>query len=149
MSDAENAAPKQRGRPFEKGVSGNPAGKKKGTRNRTTLLVEQMIEGEAEALTQTAINLAKTGDPSLLRAMLDRLAPARRERTIAIDIPALTSPADAPAVAARLIEAVAVGEIAPSEAQALAGLLEAYRRQSELADLEGRLRALEAAHARR
>lgn len=142
---AENAAPKQRGRPFSKGASGNPAGKPKGARNATTVMVERMIEGEAEALTAAAILMAKSGDPSLMRAMLDRLAPARKEPTIAIDLPPIRSPADAPAIAARLIEAVAQGEIAPGEAQGLAALLESYRKQSELADLEARLSALEAA----
>ncbi len=37
---AENTAPKQRGRPFQKGQSGNPAGKPPGTRHRVTQLVE-------------------------------------------------------------------------------------------------------------
>jgi hypothetical protein len=36
MADAENAAGKQRGRPFRKGRSGNPSGKAKGTRHRAT-----------------------------------------------------------------------------------------------------------------
>jgi hypothetical protein len=132
-------APKTRGRPFEPGNGGRP----KGSRNKTTLMVERMIEGEAEALTTAAIEMAKGGDPSLLRAMLDRLAPARKEPTVTIDLPPIQSPADAPAVAARLIEAAAAGEIAPGEAQGLAGLLESYRRQSELADIEARLRVLE------
>lgn len=143
MGGTENAAPKQAGGRFRPGESGNPAGKPKGARNKTTIFVEKMIEGEAEALTATAIRLAKDGDPSLLRAMLDRLAPARKERTLSISLPPITSPADAPAIAARLIEAAAAGEITPNEAQALASLLEAYRRQSELADIEARLRALE------
>lgn len=144
MGEPENTGAKQaRGR-FKPGESGNPAGKPKGSRNKTTLLVERMIEGEAEAITQTAISLAKGGDASLLRAMLDRLAPARKEPTVTIELPPIRSPADAPAIAARLIEAVAAGELTPGEAQALAGLLEAYRRQSELADLETRIAALEA-----
>jgi hypothetical protein len=57
--------------------------------------------------------------------------------------PPLKSPADAPGVIAALLGRVSAGEIAPSEAQAIANLLEAYRRQSELADIEARLRALE------
>lgn len=132
-------ATKTRGKPFEPGNSGRP----KGARNRTTLLVEQMIEGEAEALTETAIRLAKNGDASLMRALLDRLAPPRKERPVTVDLPRLASPADAPAIAAALLERAASGELTPSEAAGLASLLESYRRQSELADFEARLKALE------
>jgi hypothetical protein len=35
---------------FKKGVSGNPGGKLPGTRNATTLMAEQLMEGEAEAV---------------------------------------------------------------------------------------------------
>jgi Family of unknown function (DUF5681) len=45
--------------PFEPGQSGNPAGKPKGTRNKTTLAVEALLDGEAETLTRKAIELAK------------------------------------------------------------------------------------------
>ena len=49
---AANAAPDQqpRGRPFAKGVSGNPAGKSPGTKNRATRILEALLEGEAEAV---------------------------------------------------------------------------------------------------
>ena len=42
--------------PFNPGKSGNPAGKHKGTRNKTTLL-----DGEAETLTRKAIELCESG----------------------------------------------------------------------------------------
>lgn len=140
---AENTAPKQRGRPFAKGESGNPAGKPKGSRNRVTVAVERLLEADAENIAKVAVEFAKGGDTTLIKAVLDRIAPPRKEPTITVELPPIQSPADAPAVAARLIEAVAQGEIAPGEAQSLAALLESYRRQSELADIEARLRALE------
>jgi hypothetical protein len=40
----------QRGRPFVKGHSGNPLGRPKGSRNRTTLAVQAFIEGDVEAI---------------------------------------------------------------------------------------------------
>jgi Family of unknown function (DUF5681) len=43
---------------FQPGQSGNPAGKPKGTRNKTTLAVEALPDGEAETLTRKAIELA-------------------------------------------------------------------------------------------
>jgi len=37
-----------RGRPFEKGRSGNPGGRRRGCRNRATLAAAALLEGEAE-----------------------------------------------------------------------------------------------------
>jgi len=147
---AENAAPKQRGRPFRKGQSGNPAGKAPGTRHRVTQLVESLIEARAEDIAHTALkNAIDGGDPVLLRALLDRLAPPRKERPVTVDLPPLASPADAPAVASALLQRAASGELTPTEAQGLAALLEAFRKQTELATFEERLVALEAAHGKR
>ncbi len=43
---------------FEAGRSGNPNGRPKGARNKATIVVESLLEGEAEALTRRAIELA-------------------------------------------------------------------------------------------
>ncbi len=56
-----NAGLKQDGR-FKRGRSGNPASKQRGTRNRTTLAVEALLDGEAEALTKKVIELGMAGD---------------------------------------------------------------------------------------
>ena len=41
---------------FKPGQSGNPAGKKPGTRNRATRALEELLDGEGEALTRKAVN---------------------------------------------------------------------------------------------
>ena len=51
-----------RGKPFKKGQSGNPGGRPKGTRNKTTLAMEELLDGEAEIITRKAIEKAKEGD---------------------------------------------------------------------------------------
>ena len=68
----DNTDEKQRGRPFEKGTSGNPSGRPRGSRNATTLALEVLLDGQAQALTQKAIDLALTGDIPALRLCLDR-----------------------------------------------------------------------------
>ena len=92
---AANTAGNQRGRPFMKGQSGNPAGKPKGARHSATLAAETLLDGEAEALTRKAIELALAGDPIALRLCLDRILPPRRERPLRFVLPKLRSAADA------------------------------------------------------
>ena len=60
----------QRGRPFEKGRSGNPAGRPRGVPNKSTLAAQLLLQGEAEALTRKAVELALGGDPAALRLCL-------------------------------------------------------------------------------
>jgi hypothetical protein len=80
LSTAENTAQKQQiSRPFEPGQSGNPAGRPKGSRKKATLAVEVLLDGEAGAITRTAIELAKKGDLAAIRLCLDRkCAPTKR-----------------------------------------------------------------------
>ena len=68
---------------FKPGTSGNPSGKPAGARNKTTLAVEALLDGEAEYLTRKAIELAKAGDMAALRLCLDRIVPARKDRHVA------------------------------------------------------------------
>jgi len=62
LAPAEDTAKKQRGRPFEPGKSGNPNGRPKGSRNKTTLAIEALLEGESEAITRKLLEMAKEGD---------------------------------------------------------------------------------------
>src|SRR4051812_41800808 len=134
---------------FKPGQSGNPAGKAKGTRHRATLAAEALLDGEAEALTRKAVELAKSGDTVALRLCLDRILPARKDRHIPFSLPKLQTGADAVQATAALVQAVAAGELTPSEAAELSKLVESFSKAVELFDLEQRLEALEAAQQRR
>ena len=129
--------------PFEPGQSGNPAGKAKGTRNKVTLAIEALLDGEAEALTRKAIELAKAGDMTALRLCLDRLAPPRKDRLVMFELPTITSAADAVKASAALVAAVAVGDLTPAEAGELGKLIETYVRALEATDFATRLENLE------
>jgi hypothetical protein len=143
MVDAGNSEPKQRGRPFRKGQSGNPAGKPKGTRHRATMAVQALLEGEAEALTRKCIELAKEGDNTALRLCMERLAPAAKSRPIQLSMPAIETAADILRAHAATIRAMAEGEITPDEASVIAGVLEAKRKVIETVQLEERVAKLE------
>lgn len=77
---AENAARKQRGKPFKPGQSGNPAGKPTGTKNRATIMAQALFDGEAETLTRKIIELAMGGDMQALRVCVDRLCPPMKRK---------------------------------------------------------------------
>ncbi len=128
-----------RGKPFAEGNPGRP----RGTRNKRTLALQQMVDGEGAAITRKAIEMAKAGDPAAIRLMLDRLLPPRKDRPITFAMPKLEGAADAKAAAVAFIEAVAAGELTPGEAGELSKLLESFTRVVEVADFERRLEELE------
>lgn len=65
---------------FRRGVSGNPRGRPVGSRNHATLAAATLLEGEAEAITRKAVELALAGDPVALRLCVERILPPMRER---------------------------------------------------------------------
>jgi hypothetical protein len=132
-----------RGRPFAKGASGNPAGKPKGARHRTTLAAEALLEGEAEALTRKAIELAKDGDGPALRLCLDRIIPPRKDRPTPFKLRQIEDAAQATAAMADVVRAVSLGALTPSEAGEVSKVIETFVRTLEANDFERRLQALE------
>lgn len=138
-----NSGGKQGGR-FKPGQSGNPAGKPPGTRHKATRAVEALLEGQHEALTQTAIRKALEGDGVALRLCLDRIAPPRKDSPISFTLPPIKSAGDIVAASSSLLEAVALGEVTPDEAGRVMALLTSHRSLVEAGDLEARITALEA-----
>jgi Family of unknown function (DUF5681) len=145
--DACNTGEIQGGR-FSKGRSGNPAGKPRGARHRTTLAAEALLDGEAEALTRKAVEMALAGDSTAMRLCLDRILPPRRERPVSFKLPALQSAGDAAGAMAAITNAVASAEITVGEAGGLAQLVEAFVRALEASEFDQWLRALELCKSR-
>jgi hypothetical protein len=135
-----------RGRPFQKGQSGNLAGRPPGSRNHTTLVAEALLQGEAQALTRKAIELALEGDTTALRLCLERIAPQRKSRAVSFEAPRIDRVEDLAGAIGSIFQEVAGGRLRLDEGAALVGMLESKRRAMETIDLEKRLRALEAQH---
>jgi hypothetical protein len=138
----ENSGAKQAGR-FEKGRSGNPAGKPPGARHRATLAAEALLDGEAQALTRKAIERALAGDSTALRLCLERIVPVRKERPLRLALPSLTNAGDAARAIAAITAAVAEGEVTPGEAADLSALVAGFAKTHEASELEARIAALE------
>jgi hypothetical protein len=128
---------------FKKGTSGNPSGRPTGSRNRATLMAEQFLEDESEQLVRQAVSLAKGGNILALRLCLERILPARRERTITVDLSPAQNALDIAANYQELLAAVSDGRITPGEAQSLSEVLDRKARLFETVDTARRLQALE------
>ena len=110
-----------RGRPFEKGRSGNPPGRRPGSRNTATLAAAALHAGEAEALTRTAVEFALAGDPTAMRLSIERILPPCRERAVKFTLPPIESTDDISAAMQAVTTALARGDITPGEAATIAG----------------------------
>jgi hypothetical protein len=86
-----------------------------------------LLEGEAEALTRKAIELAKAGDTTALRLCLERVVPPRKDRPIRLALPAINSADDAIQAMRVVLAAVGEGRITPIEATILSHLIEVSR----------------------
>ena len=140
---AENTAPKQRGRPFRLGASGNPKGRPKGARNRATVTAEALLDGEAEAISRKLIEKALEGDTTALQLCLDRILPPRRDRPVAFDLPKIESAAEALSASSAVLASCAAGALSPLEAAEIMGLVSTHMHTLELTEIEVRLTALE------
>ena len=130
---------------WKKGQSGNPNGRAAGSRNRATLAIEALLEGEGEALTRKAIELAKAGDMAALRLCLDRILPPRKDSPVAFDLPEMTTLNDAVPAMGALVKVVGQGDLTPAEAGELTKMVQAFAKIIETAELEERVRKLEEA----
>lgn len=119
------------------------AGKPSGARHRATQVVLALLDGEAEALTRKAVELALEGEGTALRLCLERIAPPRRDAPVAFALPKMTGAADAAEAAAAVLAAVAEGDLTPTEGAHVMALIETYRRTFETTVLEARVAALE------
>lgn len=144
----DNAAPRQRGRPFRKGQSGNPKGMPSGSRHKATLILDKIGAEAGTSVLQAVLRAAEQGDMTAARIVLDRAWPVRKGRSVRFALPPLESLADVSRATAAIAAAVAAGELTSDEAAGLASVLAAHVRAAEAGDLEARVVALEASQQR-
>ena len=121
---------------------GNP-GKPKGARHRATQAALALLDGEAEALTRQAVTMALEGATTALRLCLERIAPPMRDAPVTFDLPRMEAAQDAAKAAGGVLEAVALGELTPTEGAHVMALVETYRRTLEATAMEARMTELE------
>ena len=124
---------------FTDGNSGRP----RGSRNKVTIAIESLLEGQSEALTQAAISKALDGDSVALRLCLDRIAPPMKDKPVVFPLPQMQDAMDASQAAGSVLSAVSEGSLTPIEGTRVMGLIDSYRRTLELTEIESRLKVLE------
>jgi hypothetical protein len=130
--------PAVRGRPFTRGNGG----RRHGSKNKNSLILEALSDGDKEGLVRKGLELAKAGDVSMLKFFLSRMLP--RERLIRVDLPQIEFADDAVEALGLIVRAVSEGAITPSEGADLATLVNASAHAIDIADLVERIDALEA-----
>jgi hypothetical protein len=149
MTDDPNAAPPAKSRAnagkFVKGRSANPAGKKRGTKNRRTVIAEKLLANvDVPGILAKLERQAKKGDTAAARLILDRALPVRRGMPIAIKLPPIRSAADCVEAMSVVMAALARGAVSTIEASELSNVIDAARRTIETIEMETRLAAIEA-----
>jgi len=134
---------KPRGKPFEKGNRANPNGRPQGSRNKATILAQNLLDGETEELVRKCVEMALSGDGTAMRICIERLIPPRKDRPVNLDLPEMDCVEDTVKAMSVIASSVADGEITPSEGQVLSGMVENYRKAIETSQLEKRIGELE------
>jgi hypothetical protein len=124
---------------FQKGRSGNPKGRPRGT-GKVAALREQIAE-HVPSIVKHLIDAALAGDMQAARLLLDRALPPLRaeDGTVKINLPVDSLSAQGEAI----LQAAARGQITPAQASAMTTALTGLARIKEISELEERIAALE------
>ena len=120
---------------FQKGTSGNPSGKVRGTRNRTTLLCEKLLADDAADVVRAVIAAARDGDVMACKLRIDRIVPLRRAR-VGFAMPRIEVAGDVVPAIASITEQVAAGVLSPDEGTMICDMIEVHRKAIETMELE-------------
>jgi hypothetical protein len=126
---------------FQPGRSGNPSGRPRGSRSKSTQLVEKLVTGhlqDVKKIMEVVVAKALEGESWAVRELLARLWPVPRSRTVAFDLREIRSQHDVVDANNDILAAVAAGRLSADEASALADIVSAQSRAlagAELLDL--------------
>lgn len=100
-----------------------------------------MLEA-ADDLVTMMVAYARAGDMAAMRLVFDRIMPAAKEDPIEFALPTIATASDCAGAQAAVVQAVASGQLLPSEGQTMTALIEAQRRAFETSDLAEQLRQM-------
>lgn len=133
-----NNAKPIRGRPFK---PGNP-GRKKGSKNKTTLASEELLKDAAGKITAKAIKLAEAGDVAAIKVCMDRYHPVRKG-IVKFQLRPIANVDDVIAALHDVSQAVASGVLTFDEAAAASAHIDKIRDAIETVDIRREMAELE------
>lgn len=127
---------------FKPGQSGNPAGRKPGTKTARTKLVEALADDLPGLLAATK-EAALGGDMVAMRLLLERALPVNKQAGALLDLPAMQDATDLTGKATAVLDAIANGEVPPEVGAQLVTAITSAARVAELDALTARLDDME------
>jgi hypothetical protein len=119
-------------------------GRPRGSRNKTSTRMQDLLNQYAEPVLKKAIGEALKGDRHIIRPLLDRILPVRRDVPIHLGTLPTRTAEDLSKASESVVQKVTSGKLTVSEAGAFLELLEKRRKTLETEEIEKRLRTLEA-----
>lgn len=126
---------------WQPGQSGNPTGRPVGSKNRKSLLAQQ-LEEQGSLVAQRVIEAALAGDMQAASIVLQRICPPLRPQSAPVNF-ALNSQAPLAEQAQDILSAVASGSIDPETGRSLINCLDTVAGLLQTDELSRRLDALE------
>lgn len=123
---------------FKPGISPNPAGRPPGTTPRAKF--RKLVDADMGGIVGTLVANAKAGDTQAAKVLLDRLIPALKPTTDALNLKCAGTLAER---GEALIEAMTRGKVSPDQAQIAMNTLSAQAKLVEQSELVQRIEQLE------
>jgi hypothetical protein len=99
-------------------------GRPKGSLNKTTVFIQELLNEHASEVAEKVIELAKAGDPNAMKIVMDRICPVREGAPVTWNLPEIRSAQDIPAACSSVLRALGEGELAPAECLRIVRVLE-------------------------
>jgi hypothetical protein len=129
--------------PFTRGQSGNPGGRRHGSRNTVSLWLDRIASDQAADLLKILLRRARHGDPKAIAFVLNRIWPPRKGRAVRFPMPKMETVGDLPGALAAVSEAVSNGTLSPDEAASVAQVLNVQAHAVEVVELRQEVKEIE------